>query len=367
MTMSPSFGSLSEGRHNNFDFLRFLFASLVIYSHSFALLYNGTWAGYDPLLHWTHGQIAFGGLAVDGFFLISGFLITKSWLGSRSIADFAEKRARRILPALAVVLVVTVLVFGPMATSLPLPVYFSSPRTPAYFGFMGTVNLHLTDRLPGVFSSNPLAGRVNGSLWTIRCEALCYGLVAVFGGLKMYRCPAVVLATAIAATVVMAAGSRLFGMGEFADSFRVLVFFLWGMAFYLYRGVVPHSRLLLAVALGGLAVFEITGVLTYFLPLLGGYCVFYFAFSPRLGLQRFARHGDLSYGLYLYAFPMQQLLVSRFAGAWNAGTLTLTAFVLAGLCAVLSWSLVEKRFLRKPHATILTEKRPEPALAGGVR
>ena len=345
--MTPkTFGTLSEGRDNNFDFLRFFLASLVIFSHSFAVLYSGL-ASYDPLLRWTHGQAAFGGLAVDGFFLVSGFLITKSWVRSKTARDYFEKRALRILPALAVVLLVTVLVIGPLATTLPLGAYFRNPHTWTYLGFMGTVNLHRTDRLPGVFADNPLPWRVNGSLWTIRLEVICYLMVAALGALRVYRRPrAVLLLTALAAAL-LGAGSRLLGLGEFADSFRVLVFFLVGMTFYLYRDSVPHTRGLLLASLAGIGAAGLLGVLNYVLPVLGAYCLFYAAFSPRLGLTRFAKPGDFSYGLYLYAFPVQQLLVTHFRPYWTAGTLTLAAFAAAGLCAVLSWNLVEKPFLKK--------------------
>ena len=347
MKTYQTLGQVSQGRENTFDFLRFFLATLVIFSHSFATLYNGQWIAYDPLLHLTRGQVAFGGGAVDGFFLISGFLITKSWEHSKGAADYAKKRALRILPALAVVLLVTVFVFGPLATSLPLVSYFHSARTWAYFGMMGTKNLHITDTLPGVFAHNPLAGRVNGSLWTIRCEALCYIMVAALGLLRCYRRPALILTASIAAVIVTAIGARhLASLGEMEGSFHVLIYFLWGMTFYLYRDVIPFSRALLLASLVGMVVSDWIGVLPYTLPLLGAYALFYTAFRPVFGLQGFAKHGDFSYGLYLYAFVIQQLLVHFFRPALNAYTLFASAFVIAGLCAVLSWHGVEKRWLR---------------------
>ena len=348
MKTYQTLGQVSQGRENTFDFLRFFLASLVILSHSFAMLYNGTWYAYDPLLHWTRGQAAFGEVAVDGFFLISGFLITQSWERSRGMADYAKKRVLRILPALVVVLLITVFVLGPLATSLPLASYFHSPRTWVYFGMMGTKNLHLTDTLPGVFTHNPLQYRVNGSLWTIRCEAICYLLVAVLGLLGGLRRPALVLLVSVAAVAITVAGARhLATMGDWADSFRVLIYFLWGMTFYLYRDVIPHSWALLVASLTGIFVSDLVGILPYTLPLLGAYALFYAAFRPAFGLQGFARHGDFSYGLYLYAFPIQQLLVTYFRHSLNAYTLSGAAFVIAGLCSVLSWHGVEKRWLRR--------------------
>lgn len=357
-------GEVSLGRDNLFDFLRFFLAALVIFSHSFAMLYQG-YQSYDPLLHWT-GQLAFGGWAVDGFFLISGFLITQSWERSKRPIDFAEKRVLRILPALVVVLLVTVFVIGPLATTLPLTTYFLSPRTYAYFGFMGTVNLHITDTLPGVFTHNPLGTRVNGSLWTIRCEAICYILVALLGLMQVYRRRVLVLLASVLAAVVMAVRWHHPLLGGFTDSFRVTVFFLWGMTFYLYRDRIPHSRVLLGLTLAGLVLADLAGVLTYVLPPLGGYALFYVAFSPAFGMQRFAKHGDFSYGLYLYAFPVQQLLVTHFRPLWNAGTLTIAAFVVAGACAVGSWHLVEKKWLkqkRSPSRPLPSEEPPEQSPA----
>lgn len=359
-----NFGQLSAGRDNNFDFLRFFFASLVIFSHSFAMLYNGTLNAYDPLLRWTHGQEAFGGTAVDGFFLISGFLITKSWDRSRSITDFAQKRILRILPALVAVLLVTVFFIGPLATRLPLASYFQSHETYRYFTFMGTRSLHLTDRLPGVFTQNPLQYRVNGSLWTIRCEAICYMLVAVAGLLGCYRLPFLVLLASVGAIVLAALGARhLAVLGEWSDSFRVLVYFLWGMTFYLYQNRILCSRILLGTCLVGLLISGLVGILPYTMPVLGAYVLFFAAFSPELKLHGFARHGDFSYGLYLYAFPVQQLLVSYFRPLWNAGTLTLAAFLIAGMCAVLSWHGVEKRWLRR-KATSTRVFSPEDSADG---
>jgi len=354
-------GDLSRGRNNTFDFLRFLLATMVIFSHSFALLYNHTAESFDPLLRATGGQAAFGGLAVDGFFLISGFLITMSWEHCKTTLDFAQRRILRIVPALLVILGATVFIIGPLATTLPLHSYFSSAKTYMYFTMMGTLNLHLTDRLPGVFTANPLAWRVNGSLWTIRCELLCYILVAILGLTRGLRRPLLVLLASITGIGVFALhGHRAITTGEFADSLRVLTYFLWGITFYLYRDRIPHSLPLLIVALAGMVISEMTGILSFTLPILGAYTLFYAALRPVFGLQRFARHGDFSYGLYLYAFPIEQTLVSRFPHAWNVATVFFSTFSLALICAVLSWHLVEKQFLQLKRKAEKPVALPEP-------
>ena len=363
--MMTKLSQVSAGRENNFDFLRFFLASCVIYAHSYNLLYDGTWFAYDPLTHLTSGQEAYGLGAVEGFFLISGFLITQSWQRSKSGLDYAKKRVLRIVPALVGVLLVTVFVIGPIATNLRLASYFHNPHTYAYLGFMGAKSLHQTDRLPGVFLHNPTPFQVNGSLWTIRCEVLCYIMVAILGLLRLYRFPVLVLLASVAAVPVMAhqAAQAGAGLGDWASSFRMLTFFLWGMTFYFYQNVIPYSRTLLALALLLVVVTERLHVLAWVLPFTFAYVLFYAAFSPRLRLQRFAKHGDFSYGIYLYAFPIQQTLIAYFAKSLNVYTLTLATFLLTLGMAFLSWNLVEKWFLRlkRPSGT---PNAPSPIVSG---
>ena len=364
-SMMTKLSQVSAGRENNFDFLRFFLATCVIFSHAFNLLYDGDrWHEYDPLTYLTNGQFAFGGGAVEGFFLISGFLITQSWMRSKSGLDYAKKRVLRIVPALVVVLLVTTFVFGPIATNLKMASYFQNPHTYAYLGFLGAKSLHQTDRLPGVFAHNPTLFQVNGSLWTVRCEALCYLMVAVLGLLGLYRFRFLILLASVATLPVMVhLTSRAGGNGDWAGAFHVLVFFLWGMTFYFYRDVIPFSRAILGVALALLVAADLRNDLQWTMPWAGGYVLFYAAFSPRLKMQHFARHGDFSYGLYLYAFPIQQILVEYFAKSFNAYTLALATFALTLGMAVLSWNLVEKRFLRLKRPSAVPDA-PSPIVSG---
>src|SRR5579871_356947 len=238
-----SFRQFSEGRENNFDFLRLFFATLVIFAHSFAFLYNGTLAGFDPLVRFSRGQVGLGGLAVDGFFLISGFLVTKSWLRSKGAWDYTKKRALRILPALVGVLLFCALVIGPLTTSLRLSAYFLRPQTWLYVGFMLYPQIRYHDYLPGVFAHNPLPLQVNHSLWTIRYEAICYVLVAVLGLISLYRRPRQVLAVGIGVYLLSVLPFSLHRtFGEAGVCFHLLLYFLVGMLFLLYQDVIPYSR-----------------------------------------------------------------------------------------------------------------------------
>ncbi len=161
-------------RDNNFDFLRFLAASVVIVSHNFVIfrlkepgLYN-----YNTL----------GGIGVSIFFVMSGFLITKSWKENPHFITFLKKRSLRIFPALFFIILFCSFVLGPIVTTLDLIEYFKNGQTWSYLK-----NLFLYPfqfNLPGVFQNNPFPNVVNGPLWTLPIEFLMYvsiGIIGLFG------------------------------------------------------------------------------------------------------------------------------------------------------------------------------------------
>ena len=158
-----------EHRSNNFDALRLLAALTVVVAHAWPL----TGVSPSPML----GGIKVFHLAVFVFFAISGYLITTSWQRAPRVRRFLAARVLRIFPALILVVVLTVLVIGPVATTLPLGEYFTSPQT---WGYLVTVTLAAAYQLPGVFDQNPL-DVVNGSLWTLGPEFACYLLVLTIG------------------------------------------------------------------------------------------------------------------------------------------------------------------------------------------
>jgi len=170
-------------RHsNNFDFLRFLGAFLVIGAHGYYLLEGHTpendvfkkLFGKDP-----------GRFGVVIFFVISGFLVTKSWLSKESFLSFLMSRVFRIYPAAIVVLLLTIFVLGPLITSLSFSEYIAHEMTLKYFQNLKIFHLEYF-HLPGVFENNPEAG-VNGSLWTLPYELACYITVILFGYLFILR------------------------------------------------------------------------------------------------------------------------------------------------------------------------------------
>ncbi|MGO8674092.1 MAG: acyltransferase family protein [Capsulimonadaceae bacterium] len=352
------FGDVGQGRYNNFDFLRFFFATSVIFSHSFAFLYNHTMAAYDPLLKLTN-QTAFGGGAVDSFFLISGFLVAQSWSYSPHLGDFARKRALRILPGLIVVLAFCVFVVGPLAVH-NRGAYFHNPASYRYLGLMFTKDLETSDRLPGVFVHNPEENRVDGSLWTIRYEMLCYVMVALIG-LAALKTRAW-LTTAVFATTMgglMLPWVNLAFGGKVHNLLHLVAYFTVGMLFFELRKRIPYSGVLFALSIALLVVACHFGVLAIVMPVLWGYALFYMAFSKALPLQRWGRFGDFSYGLYLYACPIGQLLVTYYRSSFNAYSLFAATFGITLALAIMSWHLVEHPFLKLKRKTATDNPRKE--------
>jgi peptidoglycan/LPS O-acetylase OafA/YrhL len=327
-------------RRNNFDVLRLLAASLVLFSHSYALTASGEpFAGVSG---WTFGEVG-----VVMFFAMSGFLITKSWIDQPRLAPFAVKRALRLLPALAVAVAVTVFVVGAIFTTLPLSSYFSRPTTWIYW-IRSSFLITFAGRLPGVFLTNPYQAAVNGSLWTLPVEACCYAMVAVFGVVGLLRRKGVLVVfafvlllygTPLSPFAVAPAGGTT--SGNLPLVILLAATFMLGVVAYSFRGRL-HLSWTIAAALmalwivtwgGGWA--RVTGVLAI------AFAVIVFAFRTPAWLRRLTAPGDVSYGIYVYAFPVQQSVAAVWHGVGPLAMFAIAFPVTYGL-AFLSWRLIER-------------------------
>ncbi len=166
----------APARKTYFDLLRLGAAAAVLFSHSYAVVGRG-----EPGL----GSQSIGNIAVLVFFAISGFLIAGSWRSEPRLPLFLAKRTLRIMPALLAVLLLSAFALGPLASSVGLGTYLSDLSVYRYVGASAVV--HTTYRLPGVFADNPMPGVVNGSLWTLRHEVLCYLMIAGLGFAGLLR------------------------------------------------------------------------------------------------------------------------------------------------------------------------------------
>lgn len=349
-TPAPELSSQTTSNHsaNNFDFLRFLFAAIVIFSHSFALCGVGK---SEPLSVLSGGQTYTAEIAVDGFFVISGFLITASWRRRPQWSEYLQKRVLRIYPGFLVVCLLCAFLVGPIGAVSP-PAYFQQFQIGSFLR-----HLVLLDKLtlPPTFSQNFAPNEVNGSLWTIKIEFEFYLITALLGTFGLFRRRVLVLAFAAACLLLETAVSLPFVSVTLPDTLtshlRFLTYFLAGMACFLYRDKIAYNRAGVAAAVVVLGIGAATHAFGAVMALPVVYLLLAAAFSPTVRLHRFAQTQDISYGLYLYAWPIQQLLVQHFDGLHNPWSLFLTALPLTALAATLSWHLIEKPCLRfKPNS-----------------
>jgi peptidoglycan/LPS O-acetylase OafA/YrhL len=212
--------------------------------------------------------------------------------------------------------------------------------------------------MPGVFAHNP-SHVVNVSVWTIAYEFRCYALVAVLGLAGAFQRRVIVAALFAAMTAAFLYTTRsgapalhgasipLIGNAEFWPP--LTTYFMAGAVFRLFRERIPYGAGWFAAA--GVAMplcvrFHLVGLL----PIFGAYALLYAALLPAGDTRWATRFGDLSYGIYLYAYPAQQLLRGLFPDAWTPATLSLAALALSATTAALSWRFVERRFLARRMA-----------------
>lgn len=335
---SPRIADRATGRDNNFNLIRMLAASGVLVSHAWPIT-RGQGAE-QPLQALLQGT-SLGTVSVYVFFAISGFFITRSFVLRADLGAFVKARALRLFPALALVVVLTVAVLGPVFTTLPAAEYWRG--VPGYA--LRNLTLFFLDYdLPGVFVANPYGPAINGSLWSLSYEVLCYlGVLAcgVPGLLARPRAFAPCL-LAFGAFYLAALGLDLhFRLERLAE---LGLPFVIGMGFWVWRDRVPLSWPLAGILAVAAALAWPTPVFLPVLVLALSHAVFVLGFARIPGLAGYNRLGDYSYGLYVYAFPVQQMMAA--GGATDPFVNMLQAAPLTLACAVLSWHLVEAPALR---------------------
>jgi peptidoglycan/LPS O-acetylase OafA/YrhL len=333
-------------RTNNFGFLRLLFATLVIVSHSPEVV-DGNRS--REILTRLFGTMSFGEVAVDGFFLISGYLITQSFVRSESPVAYLVRRVLRIVPGYGVSFLLCVVLVTPFV------------RNSGVLSFQDLKQL-LPDLLTlsppgveGVFTGLPYP-MLNGAMWTIAYEFRCYLATAILGLLGLYS-PRhrMLLLMAVAVLLALNATGAIHGvhirhellLGVPENATRFAAVFGVGAIYYLFRDRIPLTDAGAAIAaplLVGLMFDKQLAETAY--AVLGGYLILWFAFKVRvLWVSRLAPDADISYGLYLYGWPIQTLII------WNDRTinpwvLCCLSLLVASLMGYVSWSLVEKPCLR---------------------
>jgi peptidoglycan/LPS O-acetylase OafA/YrhL len=327
----------ATGRNNNLNLIRMVAATAVLVSHAWPIALG---PGTPEPLHALTGY-SLGGLAVFAFFTISGFLIAASYDRSRTYRQFLLARTLRLFPALVVSLLLVAFVMGPLVTTLPLMAYLTDPGV---YTFMvrNTALIVPQYTLPGVFETNPYP-TVEGSIWTLVHEVACYIGVFLLGVAGLLRRRQMMAALFLAYLAGWLAVPVLgIGLHPRVDALRELSLpFALGAALYLWRDRIVLSPV---IAMGLIAV----TVLARDTVLQGpatvtalGYTLFWLAYVPGGAVRRYNLIGDYSYGIYIYAFPIQGLMV------WLLGPMTPMENILWSLpptlaVSVLSWHIVEK-------------------------
>ncbi|WP_213307457.1 acyltransferase family protein [Paraburkholderia sacchari] len=332
--------------HNNYNLLRLLFAVAVIFSHSFELL------GFlDPLERLSSAMSA-GTIGVCGFFILSGYLTAQSWSHEPRPLAFLKKRALRLYPAFVVASALSVLVVGPLGAST---LHYFGEWSPYKF-FADLIGLR-QPRTPAVFSGSPVPS-VNGSMWTITFELRCYLMLTVLGLCGVVKRRWVVLAIALAVNFGALYGAphqrgeeglALFGVSGFMIWFASM--YLAGVCFYLFRERIPLRApfAVCALIVFVAALFAPQSVTRLATSTTGAYLLFYIGQLQSPWLAKLRTRDDLSYGLYLYGWPVTQLMAH-----WLPSIAPLAAFAcVTAICVPLafaSWRVIEAPALRLKRA-----------------
>ena len=351
--------SVADERDNNFNLIRILAALSVLVSHCFALSTgNPNTEPFRLSLGITPGSIA-----VDIFFVTSGFLVTASLLRSQNIVDFTCARILRIYPALWVMLIFTVFGLGTLFTSTSLADYLSSPQIYVYLLKCGTLFNGVNYLLPGVFKQNAYGGAVNGSLWTMPQEVKMYGILAMFwiaARVASGRRTAV-LKTVVVSAAAMAMCATLWlnfarsGQHIFTQLFAM---FFTGASFYILRERIVLRPITFWTALTAIVVSAQIDRGLFFVAytMSIAYVLFYLAYVPDGRVRSYNRFGDYSYGIYIYAFPIKQAVAALWPGLSPAVMFVLSAPITV-VVAAMSWHFLESPVLRNKHAIVRRAER----------
>ncbi len=319
--------SARQSRNNGFDLVRLGLAASIVAFHSFTLT-HGSAEAMPQMIQ------AAARLILPAFFALSGFLVAGSLARSASLREFLLLRLLRLLPALSLVVSVTALLLGPLLTVSALGDYFRDPLVPLYFrNIWGQSEFHL----PGVFAANPRPGVVNGTLWTIPLEMACYVALA---GLALSPGPrrCALLAPIF---VLLVPGLGLPNQDFFAS-------FALGTLLFAARSRLPRH------GLWGPGSIAAALLLEYWIPALPLVAVplsYGVIWLGSRSVPAWATRGDYSYGLYLCAYPLQQMLVAAVPGQnWKVN---LALALPLGLgCAMLLWHGIERPVLDRKHELI---------------
>jgi peptidoglycan/LPS O-acetylase OafA/YrhL len=336
-------------RYGGFDALRILAALGVVLTHSFGLTGH---TDSQPTAYIGRYVLNGGSLGVSLFFITSGFLVALSFDRALDGGVFAQNRVARIWPALIVLVLLSVLVLGPLMTTLSTGAYFTSGDTLKYLGQNVTLLFGVVYRLPGVFTTHNQVPAINGSLWTLPYEIWAYIAVLGLGVMGLLRRQWLIVAAVLGALLLFRFGSYTRGINMPYAAFGISMRMASELGSYFPLGVLLSGiggrfdlrRLAIPAAIGIVAASvlqEPTIFLVAFACLVIG-----LGSRSSAATTKLHRFGDPSYGIYIWSFPIQQVLVHAGVATtpWPMLALSAPLSVAAGY---LSWHLIERPALRR--------------------
>ena len=314
---------------NNFDLLRLIFAVFVVITHSYILSGNPN----DFFWQMTK-QTTLSYIGVAGFFVISGYLIFKSFERSKNISDFFEKRIRRIFPGLIIAQLVTLIAISILIKE---EIFFLFQKETILYFVKGCTIFLQKFRISGLFENNLHPQVINGSLWTIPFEFFLYIFMAVFFTIFKFKDRNI-----LQGILPESLNYNLKNLAHFG------VFFFSGVLFAKYQIInLKNSKVILITSL----------LLSFILFFSKSWELFHQILIPFLIISAGILHwepgekfikkiGDCSYGIYIYSFPLQQILMNLFPSLDQKKLISIS-LPISILLGFLSWRFVEKKFLKR--------------------
>jgi peptidoglycan/LPS O-acetylase OafA/YrhL len=325
---------------NCFDFLRFFFAFDILLAH--------LWELSESNRLFFLSTISNSSIAVKGFFVISGFLVAKSYSNRTSLKEYFIKRVKRILPAYVFVILFTTL-FLSVSSNYGLYSYFTSISTYQYVAWNLVFLNFIHPCLPGIFDDNLMCA-VNGALWTLKIEEGFYIILPfVFYLITKFKKPFLVLLLLYILSVLYFYGIQFyFNKPLFAKQLPgYLSYFVVGIFLFLnFSDLLKHK---LKIAIISITILLVSNYFSsnsnIFYPAALGSVVIIAAYSLPF-FNNFGKYGDFTYGLYIFHFPIIQLfrhynLFEKHDPYFIGVVVVLLSFLLA----IFSWFVIEKRFL----------------------
>jgi peptidoglycan/LPS O-acetylase OafA/YrhL len=334
---------MKENSKNNFDAVRIVLALIVFFAHMRELTDAQQFTWFQGVFD--------ANFAVRGFFAISGYLVTKSYLSSDSIADYLTKRARRIYPAYVAAVLFSLFV-GVLTTTLTLSDFFTSIDTVRYLASNLLFLNFVQPTLPGALNTNTLH-ELNSSLWTIKVEVMLYLCVPLLAYLfNRFKS----ISVAVFALVFLMSTSWVYFFqfvydGAYGET--IAVQFIGQLSYFGFGALIAcnratEERLIYIAVLSVIAIYLVdTDSARVFLNPICYTAVVILAAISAVSLPNFGKYGDVSYGIYLYHFPTIQLLVHIGVFSLNPWLGLGLAILITCSLAFLSWHLIEKKLLRR--------------------